>query len=100
VTYGLIVSKVAEADIQDTYLYYESCRQGLGQEFMLTLEAAMASITRNPGQYRAVYKNVRRLVLNRFPYSIFFIYRQSQVIVLAVMHARRDPALWQRRQQN
>jgi len=98
-TYGLILRKAAEVDIHDAYLYYESCRQGLGQEFMLSLEAAVASISRSPGQYRTVYKNVRRLVLQRFPYSIFFIIMRSQVIVLAVMHARRDPEHWQRRQE-
>lgn len=98
-TSGLIVRRAAEADIHDAHLYYESCRQGLGQEFMLSLEAAIASISRNPGQYRTVYKNVRRITLQRFPYSIFFIDMQSEVIVLAVMHARRDPARWQRRQE-
>lgn len=99
-TYGLIIRKAAEAEIQDTYLYYDSCRQGLGQDFMLSLDAAIASSTRNPGQYRAVYKNVRRSALQRFPYSIFFIVTQNHVIVLAVMHARRDPAHWQGRQQD
>lgn len=98
-TSGLIFRKAAEVDIHEAHLYYESCRQGLGQEFMLSLEAAIESISRNPGQYRTVYKNVRRIALHRFPYSIFFIVVQSRVIVLAVMHARRDPAYWQRRQE-
>ncbi len=98
-TSGLILRKAAEVDIHEAHHYYESCRQGLGQEFMLSFEAALASISRNPGQYRTVYRNVRRVALHRFPYSIYFIVMQSRIIVLAVMHARRDPARWQRRQE-
>lgn len=96
-TYGVVVRKAAESDIRDAYLYYESCRQGLGKEFMLSLDAAMARIARSPVQFRAVYKDVRRLSLQRFPYGVLFLFDEEKVIVLAVMHARRDPGQWQLR---
>ena len=98
-TYGQIIRKAAESDIQDAYNYYESCRVGLGQEFMLSVEAALAKICRNPGQYKNLYKNIKRVSLPRFPYGALFITQENSVIVLAVMHARRDPLRWQRRQE-
>lgn len=98
-TYGLIIRKAAESDIRDAYFYYETCRQGLGQEFMLSLDAMLTRISRAPDQYRNLHRDIRRAALQRFPYAIFFIVRSSTVVVLAVMHARRDPVRWQGRQE-
>jgi toxin ParE1/3/4 len=97
-TYGVVVRKAAEGDIRDAYLYYESCRQGLGKEFMLSLDAAMARIARSPAHFRVVYNDIRRLSIQRFPYGVLFLLDEEKVIVLAVMHARRDPSEWQLRQ--
>lgn len=97
--YGQIIRRAAESDIRDAYSYYEACRVGLGQEFLLSVEATLARISRNPEQFRSVHKDIKRVAIHRFPYAIFFIVRNDSVIVLAVMHARRDPAQWHGRQE-
>ena len=33
----------------------------------------------------------------RFPYSVYFRVRRNSMVVLAVFHGRRNPAVWQRR---
>jgi toxin ParE1/3/4 len=42
--------------------------------------------------YPAVHGDVRRALLRRFPYSVFFLVEDDLAIVLAVHHRRRDPA--------
>lgn len=37
---------------------------------------------------------IRRLPLRRFPYSIVYYLRESEVRVLAVAHQRRRPGFW------
>ena len=44
-----------------------------------------------------VFDNIRRALAKRFPYTVFFKVRGSALVVLAVLHGRRDPAVWQRR---
>lgn len=95
--YQIIIRRQAEADIRDAYSYYESCRPGLGHEFLLCIEAGMNSICRAPSQYRVVHREVRRVIVHRFPFGIYFTVRNNQVVVLAVMHARRSPSVWRQR---
>ena len=40
---------------------------------------------------------IRRLPLRRFPYSIVYYLRESEVRILAVAHQRRRPGFWRER---
>jgi hypothetical protein len=40
---------------------------------------------------------VRRAVVSRFPYLIFYVARQTRIAVLAVLHHARNPAVWPKR---
>jgi plasmid stabilization system protein ParE len=44
-----------------------------------------------------VFEEVRRAVVRRFPYAVFYKIEPQQVVVLAVFHSRRDPKSWQAR---
>ena len=44
----LIVRPEAEADLAEAYGWYEQQVRGLGTEFLLCVDAVMASIERNP----------------------------------------------------
>jgi plasmid stabilization system protein ParE len=87
----------AEAEAGDALAWYESKRAGLGNEFLLALDAVVAAILRNPRQYPVVRGPVRRAVMRRFPYAVFFVVDDVRVTVLAVFHGRRSPSCWQRR---
>jgi toxin ParE1/3/4 len=87
----------AEADLAEAYGWYEGCRKGLGDEFLLSVEALLDSIQRFPQSYPAVHKQVRRALLRRFPYGIFYLVEEETIAVLAVFHASRDPKRWQER---
>lgn len=47
----------------------------------------------HPAQYPAVYRDVRRALVHRFPYGVFYVPREDRIFVVACFHARRDPAL-------
>ncbi len=51
----------------------------------------------NPRQFPIVFKNVRRALLRRFPYLLFFVFEDDVLIVIACFHASRDPSRWQKR---
>lgn len=42
-----------------------------------------------------VYKNIRRALLYRFPYSLFFVLDGETVLIIACFHASRNPDRWQ-----
>lgn len=87
----------AEADLSESYGYYEDCRRGLGDDFLLCVEETFERIARNPRQCPAVHPEVRRTLVHRFPYGIFYVLVETKVIVIAVLDAARDPQQWRSR---
>ena len=78
-------------DLKTAYDWYESQRIGLGEDFLLTLEDSYAKIARTPKAYQLIYQSVRRKLVRRFPYGVFFVLRDDKIIVIAVMHTKRNP---------
>lgn len=95
--YELVFKSEVYEDIKTAYDWYESQRVGLGEDFLLTLEASYANIARAPKQYQDIYKSIKRKLVRRFPYGIFFVVRGNSVVVLAVLHTKRDPKSWKKR---
>ncbi len=93
----IIVKPLAESDIEEAALWYNDKVEGLGNEFLLVLEAKLNAIKRNPNQFQIIYKHIRRAVFERFPYVIFYIIEDNIVYVIAVVHTSRNPKLWKKR---
>lgn len=96
-TYALTIRPEAEADLRESYQWYEARGEGLGSSFLVSVEATLNSIQRYPQAYPKVYKNVRRSLIRRFPFGIFYIIRRKKIIVFAVFHGKRNPAAWKSR---
>ena len=59
-----------EAEVQQSFDWYEEQTKGLGLEFLRTIEARLSDVTRNPSAYPVVkVMNVRRAVFRRFPFK-------------------------------
>ena len=93
----LIVTPEAEADMAEAKAWYEGRRTGLGEDFVLCVEAALEHVRRAPGAARQVQPGVRCVALQRFPYGVFYRVDPEQIAVLAVYHASRDPEGWKTR---
>lgn len=87
----------AEDDVRDAYAWYREQGEGLAPEFRRALDACVAQIERNPLAYPKVYEELRRALLRRFPYGIFYPIEPTEVVVHGVFHGRRDPKAWQSR---
>jgi plasmid stabilization system protein ParE len=92
-----IVRPAAEADIEEAALWYELRSLGLGAEFLRAVDVCFEQIRRAPESFQRVYKNARRARVRRFPYVTYFVTTDSGIQVLACMHAKCDPRVWQRR---
>jgi plasmid stabilization system protein ParE len=93
----LIIRPEAEAEMTESFTWYEDRVAGLGSDFLLCIDAILNSISRSPKQYPIVYENIRRAISRRFPYEVFYVENEDKVIILAVFHAKRSPKTWQQR---
>lgn len=87
----------AQVDIEEAALWYEDQRSGLGDLFTTETFGLIQRIAEAPLQFPRVGQLVRRGLLERFPYSVYFIPDEHATVILAVLHQRRDPATWKRR---
>ncbi len=93
----LALAPEAELDLAQAYVWYESRRIGLGEEFLSSVDACLEGIRRQPEMYPVVHEAYRRSLIRRFPYAIFYEYAETTVTVYAIFHTSRDPQKWQQR---
>ena len=96
-TSRLIVSTEAASDIAEAATWLRDISPSLPERFGTELERVYASIVDHPQMYPVVYKNFRRALLRRFPYSVFYVLDAPVVLVVAVVHQSRDEQTWKRR---
>ena len=89
--------RAATAEFIEASAWYEDRQMGLAVKFMAEIERCLLLVAEHPFQYAIVHKDIRRIVANRFPYSVYFRVEERRIVVLAVFHSRRDPAIWQTR---
>jgi len=87
----------AEIDAFEAALWYESERSGLGIEFLDAVRETFQQIEGMPLRFPMVSRDVRRAMLHRFPFGVFFFVEGDRATVLAVLHLHRDPSCWERR---
>lgn len=94
-TLPLIIRPEAEADLAEAAAWY--ARAGHEKRFEQRIDEALARIAGGPLHCQVVYEDVRRALVRRYPYAVFYVVEPHRVVVLAIMHQRRDPARWPRR---
>lgn len=92
----IIVRREAQSEVQKAFHYYQEKSEGLGFEFMRSLDAALQSIKRNPFAYRKIYQETRRVLLRKFPYAVFYIIEENRIVVIACFHQKRSEIDWLR----
>ena len=66
-------------------------------DFLAAVNACLAMIQRHPQAFTLVDKTMRRALVRRFPYVVFYEIEPRQIVVYGVFHGARDPHAWRRR---
>jgi len=98
VTYTVVFRPQAEEEARAPQRLYEEQQPGLGARFAGAIGEAIQRIVSNPSAFPVVHDEIRRAVVRRFPFGIYFRIHAEDLVVLAVMHGRRHPRRWQSRQ--
>ena len=93
----LVFHPDVHGEVDDAYRYYEQQRTGLGDDFLARVDEVLTRISNTPQVHQVVYQDVRRGVVRQFPYCVYYRVQPGRVEVVAVIHTRRDPSVWQSR---
>jgi plasmid stabilization system protein ParE len=89
--------RAAQSEFDEAADWYEARRQGLGLRFTAAVRKVLINIADNPDRWAEIWPGVREAPVSKWPYFIYYQTHPDHVMVLAVFHASRDPAIWQTR---
>jgi toxin ParE1/3/4 len=91
--YLLIVRPGAEQQATEAFHWYQEKLTGLGEDFLICLDACITSIIANPNLYQKKYLDIRMGIIEKFPYGIYYIIDDDTIVVLAILHFSRNPEI-------
>ncbi len=80
----------AVLDLQFAARWYEGQCPGLGTQFIDEIERLIRSLPENALLYAARFGTARRAMTRRFPYAVHFLIEPDCVVILRVLHMRRQ----------
>ncbi len=81
-----------EHELREIIEYYDSCSPGLGTDFLNEFERHILKIASMPTLWKIIEGDIRRSLMNRFPYVIYFRELEDDILrVTVVKHQRRHP---------
>ena len=96
-TFEVVVLPAAEAETREAFLWYFERSPLAADAFRTEVFDAIDGLADSADTWPEDEDGVRRFVLRRFPYTLFYEVSQRTVTVLAVAHQRRRPGYWQAR---
>lgn len=87
----VIFRRLAKSDMESAIEWYNSKRNGLGNQLLLAIEACLERVATDPERFPLIYKRLRKARVTRFPYQVLYLFDNDSVIVVAIFHAKRDP---------
>jgi hypothetical protein len=95
--FKVLVKPIVFLDAEDAVSYYEKKSKGLGKRFYKSFLNSLNEISAKPFVYSFVKEPVRRHLIKKFPYKIFYIVNGKTIIVIGVSHAKRSSAFIRKR---
>ena len=81
----------AQQEVVDSFDWYESSKPGLGHDFLASVDHCIRLIRSHPEMFPIVFKNHRRALLARFPFTIFYRVSSRTLTIYAVFHCAKNP---------
>ena len=89
--------RLTAAAVQDLTLaerWYLDEAPHLLASFEEEINRAFLLISERPGLYQTVESAIRRALVRKFPFSVFYRVLPEWIEVIAVVHQSRDPRTW------
>ena len=96
-TLPIRLTSAAEQDILLAVSWYLREAPHMLASFEEEVDRAFQRIMDQPEMYQVVEARVRRALVQRFPYSVFYRPLPDWIEIIGVVHHSRDPRDWRRR---
>ena len=87
----------ADDEFQEQIAYFDGISRSRGDAFIDEVDAAVRDIRTYPDHGAPVTRKVRQRVLHSFKYSVLYVDRASEIVIVAVAPHKRRPGYWRHR---
>jgi len=89
--------KDAKFEFKESITYYHKINASLGLDFITEVQLTLNRIKVYPDAWAVLDGNIRRALVNRFPFGILYTINKSEIYIIAVMNLHRIPTYWEGR---
>ncbi len=86
----IVLRDKAQTEFDEAFDYYEARGSGLGKKYAERIQQVFDRIALHPKMHAVVLGDVRKAVVRRFPYCIYYRAEEARVEVIAVFHTSRS----------
>ncbi len=87
----------AEVEALQAFLWYETIKKGLGEDFKASVDLKIKLLQQNPQVYSFIYKDIRSAKIKTFPYKLIYRVFETKIQIIAIFHHSRNPKEWRKR---
>ncbi len=95
--FNIVIKPIAIFDNDEIISYYRKESGELANRYYQHFLAALKKIRETPLAYSYVKNPVRKHNINKFPYKIYYLVEEENIIVLGIAHEKRSIAFVRRR---
>ncbi|HLP48931.1 MAG TPA: type II toxin-antitoxin system RelE/ParE family toxin [Candidatus Kapabacteria bacterium] len=81
-------------EYEEAVLYYSEISKDLAVAFIKCIENGIKKIREYPDAWQIVEEDIRRHLIKRFPFGIYYSIEREYIMIISVMHMNRKPGYW------
>ena len=85
------ISTLANSELENAIEYYNLQQLKLGDNFKYEIKQDINSISQNPNLYPDVADRLKRVVIYKFPYNIYYTILKDKIVIVSIAHQHRRP---------
>jgi toxin ParE1/3/4 len=93
----LLLEPEAEAEFLEAGRWYAARNPAIADAFRSSVQRTLEAVERAPRQFPIALRDIRKALVQRFPYVVYYVVLSDVISVIAIIHGRRDPRRWEER---
>lgn len=95
--FSIELSDEAEVDFDKSYEFYFEDSPKVADTFFKQMNIGFENIKQNPKSFPIAHKSVRKYVVKKFPFVIYYRIVDTIIQIVAIFHTSRNPEIWNER---
>ena len=92
--FSIELSDEAEVDFDKSYEFYYEDSPKVADTFFKRINISFENIKQNPKSFPVAHKDVRKYVVKKFPFVIYYRIADTVIQIIAIFHTSRNPEIW------